>query len=364
MQSINGTPRALFSDPFPSSGANSNPLPEPFGQRFGRFATAGSNESIFFHQDWSAGINDRINVTLQREVFWRILVDATFFSNFGHDQPFDRRHNLLDPRIGFQHESRINERVDNPFFGLPQEIMPGPLGNQRTVRVGDLLTPFPHFLNGGITERVFPGRNERYNAFQLQIQRPFANGFNFIVGYNYHRARNEAFYDTVDEVDQVFSFQRDVRARNKFTLAWIYELPFGRGKSLGSNLSGVPQKIIGGWQISGIYSYLGGEFLNFGGLQVSGDPVLSNPTREARFDTSVFSNLPAFTRRSNPWNYDGVHGPRFANLDMVLAKRTKVTEKLTLEFRLESYNLTNSFMGANPTTKRKQWKLRPYQRQV
>ena len=350
LSSINGTPRALFGDPFPSGGDNPNPLPEPFGQRFGRFATVGSNEARFFHQNWSAGINDRINVTLQREIFARILVDATYFTNFGHNQPYDRRRNLLDPRIGFQHGSKINQRVDNPFFGLPQEIMPGPLRNQRTVRVRDLLTPYPHFLSNGITEHVTPGRNERYNALQLQFQRPFANGFNFIVGYNYHRARNEDFYDEVDEVDRKLSYQRDLRSRNKFTLAWIYELPFGRGKPLGADLSGVSQKIIGGWQISGIYSYLGGEYLRFGGLQVNGDPVLDNPNREARFDTSVFSNLPAFTRRSNPWIYDGVHGPRFANLDMVLAKRTKISEKLTFEFRLESYNLTNSFMGANPTT--------------
>jgi hypothetical protein len=68
------------------------------------------------------------------------------------------------------------------------------------------------------------------------------------------------------------------------------------------------------------------------------------------FNTDVFSNLPAFTRRSNPWNYSGVHGPRLANLDMVLAKRTRITEKVEFEFRFEAYNLTNSFMGANPST--------------
>ena len=350
LSSIEGVPRALFSDPLPSGGANPNPLPEPFGKKFGRFATVGTNEATYYNQDWRAGINDRINVTYQREMMARIVLDATYFTNFGHNQPFNRRTNLLDPRIGFQHQNAINEQVDNPFFGLPQEIMPGPLASQRTVRVSDLLTPYPHFLTNGIQERAVNARSERYNAFQLQLQRPFTGGFNFLLGYQYHRARNDAFYDTVDEVDQNFTFQRDQRARNKFTLAGIYELPFGRGKPVGTDLSGVAQKIVGGWQMSGIYSYLGGEALRFGGLQVSGDPVLSNPDREARFDTSVFSNLAPFTRRTNPWFYDGVHGPRFANLDLILAKNTNITEKLKFELRLESYNLTNSFMGANPTT--------------
>lgn len=68
------------------------------------------------------------------------------------------------------------------------------------------------------------------------------------------------------------------------------------------------------------------------------------------FNTDAFSVLPAFTRRSNPWSYSGVHGPRFSNLDMVFAKRTAISEKLIFEFRMESYNLSNSFMGANPST--------------
>ena len=350
LSSINGTPRAFFADPFPSGGENPNPLPEPFGQRFGRFATVGSNEAKFFHQDWSAGINDRFNISLQREIFSRIVVDATYFTNFGSNQPYDRRHNLLDPRIGYQLGSAINNRAPNPFFGLSQEIMPGPLAGRRNVRVRDLLTPYPHFLSNGITEHVYPGRRERYNSLQLQLQRPFEDGFNFIMGYNFHRARNEDFYDEVDEVDQQFTFQDDVRGRHKFTLAGIYELPVGKNKPLGTNVSGVLDKIVSGWQVSGLYTYVGGELLRFGGLQVSGDPAISNPTRERMFNTDVFSNLPAFTRRSNPWTYSGVHGPRFSNLDMVFAKRTQISERLIFEFRMESYNLTNSFMGSNPTT--------------
>jgi len=350
LSSINGTPRAFFGDPLPSGGANPNPLPEPFGQKFGRFATVGTNEAIFFHQNWQAGINDRINVSLQRDLIARMVLDVTYFTNFGHDQPFDRRHNLLDPRIGYEHGSRINERVDNPFFGLDQEIMPGPLANNRTVAVRDLLTPFPHYRSNGITERVFPGRRERYNSLQMRLQRPFSSGFNVILGYNYHRARNEAFYDQVDEKDRRFSFQPDVRGRHKLTLAGVYELPFGIGKPIGANISSGVNKVVGGWQISGIYSYVGGELLRFNGLVVNGDPALSNPDRERMFNTDVFENLPAFTRRANPWTHSGVHGPRYANLDMVLAKRTRITERLEFEFRLEAYNLTNSFMGANPST--------------
>ena len=367
LSSNNGTPRATFGNPFPRSGLNPNPLPSPNGQIFGEYATVGSNEAIGFNQKWRAGINDRLNFTLQQEVFSRIVVDATYFVNFGHDQPYNRRANLLDPRIGFQHGSRINDTVDNPFFGVPEEFMPGPLRNQRTVNVSQLLVPFPHYLNNGITIRGVNARDERYSAFQLQVQRPFAGGFNFLLGYNYHRARNETFYDTVDEVDENFTFLRDPRGRSKFTLAGIYELPFGNGKPIGNSLTGVSQKIIGGWQVSGIFIYQGGEFMNLPAAIMNGSPVLSSPEADTGdgFRRRFFANdvldrgctanctwerLPAFTRRSNPRYLDGVNGPRFQNIDFILSKRTDITETLKFELRLEAYNLTNSFMGSNPNT--------------
>ncbi len=41
---------------------------------------------------------------------------------------------------------------------------------------------------------------------------------------------------------------------------------------------------------------------------------------------------------------------RVQNIDLILAKSTDITETLKFELRLEAYNLTNSFMGRNPTT--------------
>ncbi len=41
-------------------------------------------------------------------------------------------------------------------------------------------------------------------------------------------------------------------------------------------------------------------------------------------------------------------GPNYRNLDATLAKQFNLMESLKLEFRLEAYNLTNSFMANNP----------------
>lgn len=49
-----------------------------------------------------------------------------------------------------------------------------------------------------------------------------------------------------------------------------------------------------------------------------------------------------------PWQYEGVTGPRNVNLDTTLAKYFGIKEGMRLEFRMEAYNLTNSFMAAAP----------------
>ena len=343
-----GVPRAYMADPFPSGGEHPNPLVEPPGKRYGIYSTVGSGESIFFNQNWSAGLNDRVNITLQHETWNRFVIDATLFMNFGRNHAENIPLNLADPRISYTHGSSVTRNVPNPFFGVDESVMPGSLRNNRTVSVSQLVRPYPHFF--GISQRGVGLRDERYRALQLKIQRPFANGFNFLLGYNWNSARNEEFYDAVDAFDRALTWQEDPETGHKLTLSGVYEFPIGRQRKVGGDMPAALDKVIGGWQVSGIYQYWSGTVLRFGGMEVSGDPTVSSPTWNRMFDTSVFSNLPAFTRRSNPWSYDGVRGPFFSNLDLTLMKEVQVTEGLALEIRMEAYNLSNSLMRANPST--------------
>jgi hypothetical protein len=108
--------------------------------------------------------------------------------------------------------------------------------------------------------------------------------------------------------------------------------------------------VLGGWSLSGIFSFNTGQYLRFGGLLVDGDPTLDNPTKTRAFDTSKFQRLPAFTRRTNPLQYDDVKGMRFKNVDLTLAKSFVITEQLKFELRMESYNALNNFNGNLPNT--------------
>ncbi|MEZ5393177.1 MAG: TonB-dependent receptor [Bryobacterales bacterium] len=349
---LQGVPRAMLANPFPTGGANNNPLISPYGKERGIYTsvgTGGNPEGVLFHQNWKAGINDRINFSLQRELVSRIMVDATFFMNFGRNHAIDAQINRADPRIAYAAQSATTLSVANPYFGLSQDVMPGANRNARNVAVSQLLRPYPFYND--IEDSAIPNRDVYYKAFQMKLQRPFANGFNFLIGYNYNRGRISQWWDEVDEYDQNKTLQKDPDQGQVVTVGSIYELPFGRDRKFGADMHRALDAVVGGWSVSGIYRYVSGQLLQFPTqLQLSEDVKLDNPTRQEWFNTAAFARQPAFTRRSNPWFVNGVRGPYYSNVDLTLNKKFDVTEKLALEIRMEAYNLTNSFMGANPST--------------
>ena len=58
---------------------------------------------------------------------------------------------------------------------------------------------------------------------------------------------------------------------HRLAVTWIYELPFGKGKPWGSSANAVVSRLIGGWQIQGIYTAQSGAALGFGNAIFIGD---------------------------------------------------------------------------------------------
>jgi hypothetical protein len=66
------------------------------------------------------------------------------------------------------------------------------------------------------------------------------------------------------------------------------------------------------------------------------------------FDKTGFAALPAFTRRTNPINYEYLRGPSYKNLDLSLAKSVSLGKGQRFQFRLEAYNALNVINWADP----------------
>ena len=82
---------------------------------------------------------------------------------------------------------------------------------------------------------------------------------------------------------------------------------------------------------------------------MNGDPHIDNPTPERWFNTAAFSRLPDYTPRSNPWQYPGMTGPGYLNIDASLVKSFAVTERFRFALRMDSFNVLNNMTWTTRT---------------
>ena len=68
------------------------------------------------------------------------------------------------------------------------------------------------------------------------------------------------------------------------------------------------------------------------------DATSSQSSQLVRSVTSAFSVLPAYTRRTNPWYYSDIRGPKFFNIDGTLTKDFHVTERIRFQLHMDAFN--------------------------
>lgn len=218
------------------------------------------------------------------------------------------------------------------------------------------------------TTREWNGRtHSNYHSLQATINRRFAGGLFLKGAYTYSHAIDMAPYSdwTAFRWNAASVFYRnrataDHDVPHILQLAAVYELPLGAGKRWAAN--GVTSAILGGWQINGLFgAYKGrpynltasGSTLNMPGNAQT--PDLVEPTVEklgnvgddgAFFDTNAFAR-PTGVRFGNVGR-NTMRGPGVVNLDLSLFRKFRLTEKFNLQFRAESFNLTNTPHFANP----------------
>jgi hypothetical protein len=113
------------------------------------------------------------------------------------------------------------------------------------------------------------------NGVQVQLQRHFAKGYAYqffyvmdnalsaggqsYSGTSLINASNQYLPGTMpsnpQQYDRLLDYQRDTTVpKHRFRWDWVADLPVGRGKPLLGNASGILNKIVGGWQVTGIGS--------------------------------------------------------------------------------------------------------------
>jgi len=339
---LQGVPQVTLSNPFPTG------LVQPAGKAYGTYTNLG-NTANWYNPDFHPETNDRFNISLQRQVPGRVVVDVTYFMALSRNVPYTLNLNLADPNIAYKYGNATTARVNNPFYNLlTPDKMPGTLRTQAQVAVSSLLTPYPQYST--LNQNFTAGAGDHYKSLQISAKRPYANGLTLTIGFNYNKEHGQGYYDDIATYARNLTWIPAQNPTARLTGAAVYELPLGKGRKYMNHSNAFVDGVFGGWTVSSLFTYNTGTPLRIGPAVVSGDPSLPNPTSERWFDTSKVSVLPAFTPRSNPIQYSDLVGPRFVNLDMTLGKQFAITERVRFELRAEAYNALNAFTPADPIT--------------
>jgi hypothetical protein len=236
--------------------------------------------------------------------------------------------------------------VPNPFAGL----LPGTSLNGATTVVSNLLHPFPEF--SGITELNLNNGGSYYHALNVKIQRRLSRGLQFVVNYEHSRLMEHVSYlngGSYALEKRVSTYDRP----NSLVLSGTYELPVGRGKSYGSQMSRPLDFVLGGWSLSSIYTLHSGAPLAWGNLIYYGGDLHYNAENvDHAFDTTRFNTVTTQQLSQNfrtfPSQFNNLRADHTNNIDVTLTKTFRIRERARVQFRAESFNLCNKPLFAAP----------------
>ncbi len=224
------------------------------------------------------------------------------------------------------------------------------------------------------TTLITPFGTTHYDSLQATLERRFSRGLQVGVAYTWSKVIG--FNTNSDSGPQrshalpFFNVNRallDYDRTHNVQITNIWELPFGRGRRWVSN-GGIPSAILGGWQLNNSMSLMSGPPFHVGASGQSLDmpgtgqtadlikPTVkklggtgrSNPffDRTAFADPTV-SGLGGLPRLGTS-GIRNLRGPGVINWDFGVFRQFQVTERWKLEFRMESFNFTNTPHFANP----------------
>lgn len=366
-------------------------LPGPrfgFAYRVRPRAVVRGSYAIFY--DLMAGVNQQAQNGNINNANWPGFIGLTVVSNLNFveataDAPFGTtsvsrptptpsgRAFYYDPRFNIPYSQQWNVEVQSELaanlslslayvgshslrlavagdYNTAQVPGPGPIGPRQ---------PFPH---APVTNWDRSVGQSSYHALQMKVERRLASGLSFLTSYTWSKSIDTA---SSGQFSENISLQNPYDPNSSrsvsgfdvpqlFSTAMVYGLPFGRGKHWLAN--GIASRIFGNWQLNGIVTLRSGQVFtpqmnldiaNIGAVNnpnrarpnVVGDWRLSNPRPEAWFNRAAFAAPPAFTYGTAGRNI--LRSDSLQNFDISLFREDKITERLKMQLRAESFNSFN-----------------------
>jgi hypothetical protein len=343
----------------------------------------GQNPGTIVPENRTNGLVQRWEVSLQRELPARWLLEAAYIGNRGSDltvgvdaNPIPRQYQSTSPVRDQALINLLDTPVANPFQGVAGYEGTN-LYTASVVNKSQLLRPYPQYT--GLSRERYDGASS-YHALQLRAEKRFSQGYTFMGTYAWSKYLEET--SLLNATDPSYEKRlNSADSPHRIALSGIYELPWGRGRHWGSSWSGVKEALLGGFQLQGVFQYQAGLPLTLGNVYYSGNlsdlsPVIRSSTIGVLGSTNITDNVfltniqnTGFyfqdaavqtngqldynkqrndTRinlsqniRTLPSRVSNYRNQGIALLDLSLIKNFAFTERIKLQFRAEAINSLN-----------------------
>jgi hypothetical protein len=208
---------------------------------------------------------------------------------------------------------------------------------------------------------VYSNANSIYHSLQTSLQKRFSRGFMFNVNYTFSRSIDTFSDEGLFQIEhdqsrpQLNRGLSDFHRKHRLILSWTWELPF-KGN-----------RFVEGWQVSGIGTFQSGRPFtvvddDFSGILFSSTAPRPNLAPGATHEDqttngSITSRLDGYLNRDaflssgvafGALGRNTVIGPDQRRVDISVSKMTRLKEGVSLEFRAEAYNVSNTPTFRNP----------------
>jgi hypothetical protein len=367
-------PLTSLENPFPSG------LVPPTGSSLGILTGLGGDIE-FVDQDKGAPKVHQYAIDVQRELPGQLSVSLAYMGAKGVDigyggstqVPIELNQinpaNLPRDAAGRWDAAALRRSVPNPFFGV--EGM-GELGRRPTILAGQLLRPYPQFLNVSKLQTTEGGKRQ-YHAVVARLSKRMGEVWGGQLSYTWSRLRDNQWGELSTYVNRTATPQNfyDLDAEygvgvidtpHRVVLAPIVRIP---GPAAGT----MQHFFLGGWSLSAIAEFVSGPPIAaynasnseanlglFGGVQRLNPTSADVDTPGSQADRVATADHPTAAWVSRDAYADpgaGAYGalPRLddrsrmpfrKNIDLVVTKAVSVTNTQRVEIRFEFINLTNN----------------------
>jgi Carboxypeptidase regulatory-like domain/TonB-dependent Receptor Plug Domain len=258
----------------------------------------------------------------------------------------------------------LNQLVTNPFYGvLPNTL---PMGENPTIAAKYLMVLYPQY-DGSLAITDAPVGYDNYSGLLARAEKRFtgssmlSNGLSFLASFTWSKSMaatgflNDGGAGLVDANPNYQIYGSD----RPWDLAFsgLYGLPIGRGGWIASNAHGAMAEAISGWQLDWVFANDGGTPVGYpnGNLFGCGNYNII-PTQKTwssyinNAQPSCWSTDPQYTTITAKSLVTTVRNPWAQQTALGVEKKFALREDVNLQFKAESFNLTNTPIFAGPST--------------